>query len=62
MVGPDFSSVYTAYWNSGSPGEKVWTGLQNQAQQHCFNLSLNVPAVLAPGTYTATIQYNLLVN
>ncbi len=22
---PDFSPTYTAYWNSGSPGEKVWT-------------------------------------
>jgi hypothetical protein len=59
---PDFSSTYTAYWNSGSPGEKVWTGTENQAQTHCVNLSLVVPNVLAPGTYTATIQYNLLVN
>jgi hypothetical protein len=59
---PDFSATYTTYYNSGSPGEKVWTGLENQAQTHCINLSLVVPTTLAPGTYTATIQYNLLVN
>lgn len=59
---PDFSPTYTVYNNSGSPGEKVWTGLQNQAQTHCINLSLVVPVTLAPGIYTATIQYNLLVN
>lgn len=59
---PDFSPTVTAYWNSGSPGEKVWTGALKQAQTHCIDLTLVVPTTLAPGTYTATIQYNLLVN
>ena len=59
---PDFSPTFTAYWNSGSPGEKVWTGALKQAQTHCIDLTLVVPTTLAPGTYTATIQYNLLVN
>jgi hypothetical protein len=59
---PDFSPTYTAYWNSGSPGEKVWTGALKQAQTHCINLTVVVPNSLPAGTYTATIQYNLLVN
>ena len=34
----------------------------NQAQQHCVDLSITVPNSLPPNTYTAVIQYNLLVN
>ncbi len=59
---PDFSPTFHAYWNSGAPGEKVWSGAMNQAQQHCVDLSIVVPNALAAGTYTAVIQYNLLVN
>jgi hypothetical protein len=59
---PDFSSAFTAYWNSGSPGEKVWSGALKQAQQHCVDLTIVVPNSQAAGTYTAVIQYNLLVN
>jgi hypothetical protein len=59
---PDFSPTFHAYWNSGAPGEKVWSGAMNQAQQHCVDLSIVVPNVLPAGTYTAVIQYNLLVN
>ena len=59
---PDFSPTYHTYWNSGAPGEKVWSGAMNQAQQHCVDLTIVVPNSLAAGTYTAVIQYNLLVN
>jgi hypothetical protein len=59
---PDFAATFHAYWNSGAPGEKVWSGAMNQAQQHCVDLSIVVPNSLPAGTYTATIQYNLLVN
>jgi len=59
---PDFSPTYHAYWNSGSPGEKVWSGAMNQAQQHCVDLTIVVPNSQPAGTYTAVIQYNLLVN
>jgi hypothetical protein len=59
---PDFSPTYHAYWNSGSPGERVWSGAMNQAQQHCINLTIVVPNSQPAGTYTAVIQYNLLVN
>lgn len=59
---PDFSSTFTPYWNSGSPGEKVWSGAIKQAQQHCVDLTIVVPNSQAAGTYTAVIQYNLLVN
>jgi hypothetical protein len=40
----------------------VWTGALKQAQTHCINLTVVVPNSLPAGTYTATIQYNLLVN
>ncbi len=59
---PDFSPTYHTYWNSGSPGEKVWSGAMNQAQQHCVDLTIVVPNSQPAGTYTAVIQYNLLVN
>jgi len=59
---PDFSSTFAAYWNSGAPGEKVWSGAKLQAQQHCIDLTIVVPNAQPAGTYTAVIQYNLLVN
>ena len=34
----------------------------NQAQQHCVDLTIVVPNSQPAGTYTAVIQYNLLVN
>ncbi|HZO95054.1 MAG TPA: hypothetical protein VFB22_15015 [Candidatus Baltobacteraceae bacterium] len=59
---PDLSSTVHAYSNSGSPGETTWTGTAGEKQQHCFNLTLTVPATEPAGTYTATIQYNLMTN
>jgi hypothetical protein len=59
---PDFSPVFTPYNNAGPPGETTWTGLKNQAQQHCIDLTLNVPNSQPAGTYTATVQYNLYVT
>jgi hypothetical protein len=38
---PDFSATFHRYWNSGSPGEKVWSGAMNQAQQHCVDRTRN---------------------
>ena len=59
---PDFAATYHTYANSGSPGEKVWSGLAGQAQQHCVNLQVVVPNTQPPGIYTATAQYTLIVN
>ena len=59
---PDFSATWHPYANSGTPGEQVWTGLASQAQQHCVSLQVVVPNTQAPGTYTATAQYTLIVN
>ncbi|HEX3466751.1 MAG TPA: hypothetical protein VHT05_01470 [Candidatus Elarobacter sp.] len=60
---PDLAPTkVTPYNNSGPPGETTWTGTANQAQQHCINLTLNIPNSQPPGIYTATIQYNLYVN
>lgn len=59
---PDFSATFKTYANSGAPGQTTWTGTAGQAQQHCINLSIVVPNSQAAGTYTATVQYNLIVN
>ncbi len=59
---PDFATTVHAYNNAGSPGETVWTGIAGQSQQHCFSLTVVVPNSQPAGVYTATIQYNLLVN
>jgi hypothetical protein len=59
---PDFNTTVTPYNNSGPPGETTWTGTANQTQQHCINVTLNVPNSEPPGLYTATVQYNLYVS
>ncbi|MBV8749511.1 MAG: hypothetical protein JO103_07335, partial [Candidatus Eremiobacteraeota bacterium] len=64
---PDLATTVHAYSNSGPPGETTWTGVANVSQQHCIDLTLNVPASVAANTpqnpnYTATIQYNLYVT
>ena len=59
---PDFAATFHPYANSGSPGEKVWSGTSGQSQQHCIDLRIVVPNSQSAGTYTATAQYNLIVN
>ncbi|MEA2720820.1 MAG: hypothetical protein QOJ39_2684 [Candidatus Eremiobacteraeota bacterium] len=59
---PDFSALYTPYWNQGPGGEKTWAGAVNQSQQHCINLTINVPNAQPAGVYTATVQYSLYVT
>ena len=59
---PDFSSTFHPYANSGSPGEKTWSGAAGQTQQHCVDLTIVVPNTQAPGTYTAWAVYSLIVS
>jgi hypothetical protein len=59
---PDFSPAYTAYWNQGPGGETTWAGAVKQAQQHCIDLTFVVPNSQPPGSFTATVQYNLYVT
>lgn len=59
---PDFSATFHTYANSGTPGEKVWTGTAGQTQQHCVNLKIVVPNTQPAGTYSAIAQYTLIVN
>ncbi|GAC1535975.1 MAG: hypothetical protein NVS2B17_06910 [Candidatus Velthaea sp.] len=60
---PDIGkTTFSNYANSGSPGELTFSGSAGVSQQHCLNLSLNVPSSQPAGSYTATIQYNLIVN
>jgi hypothetical protein len=54
------TTSFKAYSNDGPPGEVVFTGAAGSTQTVCIDLSLNVPTGIAPGTYQATIQYNLL--
>ena len=56
------TTSFAAFANSGSPGELDWNGTANVSQQHCFDWQVTVPTSLAPGTYTATVQYNLNVG
>jgi hypothetical protein len=59
---PDIPKTSRPYNNAGPPGETTWTGTAGQSQQHCIDLSIVVPNSQPAGVYTATIQYNLIVN
>jgi hypothetical protein len=59
---PDFGPAFTPYWNQGPGGEQTWSGLKNQAQQHCIDLTITVPNSQPAGSYTAVVQYNLYVT
>jgi hypothetical protein len=56
------TTSFAAFANSGSPGQLDWDGTANVSQQHCIDWQVTVPTTLAPGTYTATVQYNLNVG
>jgi hypothetical protein len=56
------NTTMAAFSNSGSPGQNSFTGVAGVTQQNCINLSLTVPANIAAGFYTASIQYNLIAN
>jgi len=53
------TTTYTAFANSGSPGEQVFTGTANVSKSICIDLQLKVPSNIPAGTYAATITYNL---
>jgi hypothetical protein len=53
------STTTKTVYNGGSPGEVTFNGVANVSQQHCIDLTLNVPASTPAGTYTASIQYTL---
>ncbi|MFN2459674.1 MAG: hypothetical protein ABR591_03130 [Candidatus Velthaea sp.] len=55
-------TAFSNYSNSGSPGQTTWTGTANVAQQHCIDMQITVPNSQPAGFYTATVQYNLIVN
>jgi hypothetical protein len=56
------NNTMAAFSNSGSPGQNSFIGVAGVTQQNCINLSLTVPANIAAGFYTASIQYNLIAN
>jgi hypothetical protein len=55
------AASYTAFYNEGTPGQNVWTKTAGTTYTGCLDLKLTVPTTLAPGTYTASIQFNLNV-
>ncbi|MDB5093401.1 MAG: hypothetical protein JWO85_1502 [Candidatus Eremiobacteraeota bacterium] len=59
---PDFAATFHAYANSGSPGERTWSGTAGQTQQHCVDLKIVVPNTQASGNYTAWAVYSLIVS
>ncbi|MDB5040085.1 MAG: hypothetical protein JWN27_811 [Candidatus Eremiobacteraeota bacterium] len=63
---PDLAATFHAYANAGSPGEKTWSGLAGQTQQHCVDLTIVVPNSQPPDPtppyYNATAQYTLIVS
>ena len=56
------TTSFKAFANDGSPGEKTFSGAANVSTTACIDLSLNVPASIAAGTYQSTIQYQLIVG
>lgn len=56
------SSAYTPYTNSGSPGQAVFSGAAKVTANDCIDLKITVPNSQAAGSYSATIQYNLMVT
>ena len=56
------STAYTAFANSGSPGQLTWNGVAKVAQTVCMDLKLNVPNSIAAGTYAAPLLYTLVVT
>ena len=56
------NNTFAAFANSGSPGQTSFSGTAGVSQQNCINLQITVPNSLAPGFYTAVIQYNLYAN
>lgn len=56
------TTTYTAYANSGSPGQLTFNGVANVAKTVCIDLQLNVPATTPAGAYSAPLQYTLVVT
>ena len=59
---PSPNPTFTPFSNDGTPGGTVWSGTAGQSITNCLNLNLTVPSTLAPGTYTASVQFNLNVS
>lgn len=63
-------SAFVTFYNNGSPGQLVFQSAAEpgtnapaaQTQQRCIDLQLTVPDSLPAGSYTTTIQYNLVAG
>jgi hypothetical protein len=56
------TTSFAAFANAGVPGQTAFTGAAGATKTVCFDLSLDVPATIAAGTYQTTIQYSLYVE
>lgn len=56
------TTSFKPYANAGSPGETSFSGAAGTSKTVCIDLSLNVPATLAAGSYQSTLQYNLQIS
>jgi hypothetical protein len=59
---PSPTPTWTKMYNEGTPGQTVWNKAAGVSYTGCISLEIIVPTTLAPGTYTAAIQYNLQVT
>jgi hypothetical protein len=59
---PSPTPSWTAMYNEGTPGQTVWSKAANVSYTGCISFKIVVPTTLAPGTYTAPIEYNLQVT
>jgi hypothetical protein len=56
------STGYTAFTNSGTPGQLAFTGVANVAKTVCFDLQINVTNDIPAGTYSLPVTYALYVT
>jgi hypothetical protein len=59
---PSPTPSWTPMYNEGAPGQTVWSKAANVSYTGCISFKIVVPTTLAPGTYTAPIEYNLQVT
>jgi hypothetical protein len=56
------TTTFTAFSNSGSPGQTTFTGPTGASKTVCIDLQLTVPTTVAPGTYQVPINYQMIVS
>jgi hypothetical protein len=56
------STAYTAFTNSGAPGQLTFSGTANVSKTVCMDLQINVTNDIPAGTYSLPVTYALYVT